>query len=278
MTLAIHQRNALSLSNPVSPDMQLIDTHSHLDTHQFTHDYQEVLQRSRKAGVVAQVLPGVCQKWWANLLHLTTIEKDLYAALGLHPMYMRMHLPEHLEELDIHAQSGQLVGIGEIGLDYYTKDINSQAQQHLFETQLDIARQNNLPVLLHVRKAHDQVQAILRRIGFTYGGIVHAFSGSLQQAENYVKLGFKISFGGTITYDRASKIRGVAKSLPLDAIVLETDAPDIPPRNHHGERNSPEYLPQILEALANLRTEPLAELAAQTTQNAADILALEPNL
>ncbi len=210
-------------------------------------------------------------------MDLADREQDLFAAIGLHPMYMQMHSQEHLEELDVHAQNGNLVGVGEIGLDYFIKDGDRRAQQHLFETQLEIAEHYGLPVLLHVRKAHDQVQATLRRKKFSHGGIVHAFSGSLQQAVNYIKLGFKISFGGTITYDRATKIRAVASSLPLESIVLETDAPDIPPRTHHGERNSPEYLPLILHALAELRPEPVAELAAQTTRNTIDTLQLKLN-
>ncbi len=258
--------------------MQLIDTHSHLDTRHFSRDFPSVLQRSRQAGVIGQILPGVCQSWWSNLLAVTHQEHDLFAALGLHPMYLSMHRPEHLEELGCHAQNGDLVGIGEIGLDYFVKDADHRAQQDLFEAQLEIANKQDLPVLLHVRKAHDQTQAILRRKKFIRGGIIHAFSGSLQQAENYIKLGFKISFGGTITYDRATKIRAVASALPLESIVLETDAPDIPPRNHHGERNSPEYLPQVLHALAVLRSESTAELAAQTTQNAISILKLKLDL
>ncbi len=255
--------------------MQLIDTHSHLDTYHFSDDFPEVLERSRQAGVIAQILPGVHQSWWANLLEITSREHDLFAAIGLHPMYLQMHKHEYLEELNFHAKEGKLVGIGEIGLDYFIENSDYQAQQRLFEAQLDIAKQHNLPVLLHVRKAHDQVQATLRRKKFNRGGIVHAFSGSLQQAEKYLKIGFKISFGGTITYDRATKIRAVASRLPLHAIVLETDAPDIPPRNHHGERNSPEYLPYILQALGALRPESMEILSLQTTQNAIDILELK---
>lgn len=255
--------------------MQLIDTHSHIDIKQFKHDFSEVLRRSRNAGVVAQILPGVVQKWWHNLLSLTNKHIDLYPALGLHPMYLPVHLPEHLEKLERLARKEALVAIGEIGLDYFVKDIDHAAQQHLFETQLDIAAACNLPVLLHVRKAHDQVQATLRRKKFSCGGIVHAFGGSLQQAHHYLNLGFKISFGGTITYSRATKIRGVAAKLPIDSIVLETDAPDIPPADHHGERNSPEYLPEVLCALAKLRTESDNVLAMQTTKNAMAVLSID---
>lgn len=255
--------------------MQLIDTHSHIDVHHFSHDYNEVLSRSRKAGIIAQILPGVCQSWWANLLHLCRQEADLFGAIGLHPMYLRLHKPGDLELLEKHADTGKLVAIGEIGLDYFVKNCDRDEQKRLFEDQLEIARNHKLPVLLHIRKAHDRVLAILRRSSFPYGGIVHAYSGSLQQAEQFIGLGFKIGFGGTITYDRATKIRRIAKTLPIETIVLETDAPDIPPSAYHGERNSPEYLPLILEALANMRQESMEELAAATTTNAIETLHLD---
>lgn len=258
--------------------MQLIDTHSHLDTHHFAHDFQDVLTRSRKKGVIAQILPGVRRAWWPHLLELCRTEKGLYGAPGLHPLYLNHHKLEDLELLAALAASGQIIAIGEIGLDYYHKGSPQKAQTDLFVAQLGIAEKHHLPVLLHVRKAHDQVQSILRRKRFSFGGIVHAFSGSLQQAEHYIKLGFKIAIGGTITYDRATRIRTVAQKLPLEAIVLETDAPDIPPAPYHGERNSPEYLPIILESLARLRSETAIQLAAATTANVSSLFCLNEQI
>jgi TatD DNase family protein len=261
-------------NNPTQP-MQIIDTHSHLDTHQFHDDYRKVLSNARKTGVVAQILPGVCLDWLPNLLSMCHREHDLFAAPGLHPLYLNMHTASHLKELHEYIESGDVVALGEIGLDYFHKNANRQAQQQLFEAQLHLAREFGLPILLHVRKAHDQVQAAIRRKHFSKGGIVHAFSGSRQQAEQYIKLGFKIAVGGTITYDRATKIRAVARALPLESIVLETDSPDIPPAQHHNERNSPEYLPLILDALAVIRPEPKSVLARATTENAISILQLK---
>ncbi len=255
--------------------MHLIDTHSHIDVEVFVQDFHEVLSRTRAAGVIAQVLPGVCRTWWKRLLNLCQKEEDLYPAIGLHPMYLDVHLPEHLLELRSHAESGKLVAIGEIGLDFFVKDCDQNLQQELFEAQLDIAEEACLPVLLHVRKAHDQVLSIIRKKGFPHGGIVHAFGGSMQQAENYLKLGFLISFGGSVTYTRAKKIRRIAQTLPLESIVLETDAPDLPPAGHHGQRNSPEYLTEILQTVAELRVESLDEIACITTQNASRLLQLE---
>jgi len=254
--------------------MELIDTHSHIDLGVFSEDFHQVLNRARKAGVIAQVLPGVQRDGWDRILKLCATEKDLYPAIGLHPMYMHYHTSNDFAELREHALSGKLVAIGEIGLDYFVKDIDKAAQQQLFKAQLEIATDAKLPVLLHVRKAHDQVQKTLRQLHFGHGGIVHAFSGSLQQAEHYLKLGFLISICGTVTYDRATKIRAVATQLPLKSLVLETDSPDIPPSAFHGQRNSPEYLPEILLSLARLRKESVAEIAEQTTKNARDLLRL----
>ena len=258
--------------------MLLIDTHSHIDVPHFDADRSEVLKRSRQAGVVLQILPGVCEAWWTSLLQLCRAERDLLPAIGLHPMYLKEHHPKHLERLQQEINSGKLVAIGEIGLDYYITDVDHRQQENLFLAQLRLAASRDLPVLIHSRKSHDKVQSLIRRANFQCGGIVHAFSGSLQQAMNYVELGFKISFGGTITYDRARRIRGVAQSLPDETIVLETDAPDIPPVSQHGRRNSPEYLPEILMALARLRAQPPEELALQTTANAMKVLDLDRSL
>ena len=252
----------------------MIDTHSHIDLPLFAGHFQQLLDEARKAGVTAQVLPGVTQQGWQRILRLASEESELYPAIGLHPLYLSHHREEHLVALRHHALAGQLTAIGEIGLDYYHTQINHSAQQELFEKQLLIAREAALPVLLHVRKAHDQVQKTIRRLNFTCGGIVHAFSGSLQQAQQYLKLGFCISVCGTVTYDRAKKIRRVAQALPLGSLVVETDAPDIPPFSHHGETNLPQYLPEIVEALAGLRKESVAEVIEETTHTSKMILGL----
>lgn len=238
----------------------------------FVATFDEVLERARNAGVTAQVLPGVVRAGWQRILKLCDAEHDLFPAIGLHPMYLSHHGKGDLEALRRLALSENLVAIGEVGLDFYLKESNCSAQQELFEAQIAIAIEANLPLLLHVRKAHDQVQAIIRRLKFTGGGIVHAFSGSLQQAEQYIKLGFLISVCGTITYDRASRVRTVVKALPLTALVIETDSPDIPPSIHHGECNSPEYLPLILSALALLRGESYEQVAAQIKKNSCALL------
>lgn len=256
--------------------MELIDTHCHLDLQEYFEQVEVALTSARAAGVGKIILPGVTQAGWKRLMDLCNKEPalGLFAAPGLHPLYLSRHYPHHLEELEELVQRGGPVAIGEIGLDYYVETVNRAAQQQLFEQQLKIATAAQLPVLLHVRKAHDQVLATLRRKHFSHGGIVHAFNGSFQQAGHYIKLGFGIGICGTITYDRARRIRQVASQLPKESLVLETDAPDIPPAKHWGESNHPQYLPEILDALAALRQEPKEMTANYTSANAKRILGL----
>lgn len=255
--------------------MEIIDTHCHIDTEEFAADRDAVLARARAAGVIAQVVPGIRQAGWEFLLRLCEEEADLLPAPGLHPVFLAEHRPEHRDELRTLLEQGRAVAVGEIGLDYFVEGLDREAQQELFEAQLALAGEFSLPVLLHVRKAHDQVLATLRRMKFSQGGIAHAYSGSEQQALQYLDLGFRLGFGGTLTYERSRRIRALAQALPLSAIVLETDAPDIVTAAHRGERNSPEYLPEVLAALASLRSESISELAAATTANARSVLRLQ---
>ena len=254
--------------------MELIDTHCHLDIIAFKERFTQLLAGARQAGVAKIVLPGVDRDGWERILTLSRRERGLYAAPGLHPMYLSHHRRHHLEELELLAAEGDIVAIGEIGLDYHVAGLDRGVQQELFEKQLQIADAAGLPVLLHVRKAHDQVLATLRRKRFSRGGIVHAFNGSLQQAEQFIQLGFIISICGTITYDRAQRIRKIATLLPTEALVIETDAPDIPLAGHRGEDNLPQYLPEVLSTLANLRKESIDAVARYTSANTERVLAL----
>ncbi len=255
--------------------MELVDTHCHLDIEECFPRFEETLGRAKAAGVRDFIFPGVTRAGWGRMMDLSRRVEGLHAAPGLHPMYLARHRAEHLKELSELAGQDGVVAIGEIGLDYFVDNLNRSVQQQLFEAQLQIASQNRLPVLLHVRKAHDQVLATLRRKRFPYGGIVHAYNGSLQQAHHFIRMGFCISVCGTLTYDRARKIRQIAAELPRDSLVIETDAPDIPPAGHKGESNLPEYLPEVLDALAELRGEPREIAASYTTENARRVLKLK---
>jgi TatD DNase family protein len=253
--------------------MELIDTHCHIDVEDFDSDRDDVIERARTAGVCGIVVPAIHAAGWPSLLALCAGAPDLYPALGLHPMYLAQHRDADvtsMEQAIIHARP---VAVGEIGLDYFVRELDRERQQCLLEAQLAVAAAAGLPVLLHVRKAHDQALLTLAQIRVS-GGIAHAFSGSLQQAYRYIELGFKLGFGGMLTFERSSKLRALAKALPLEAIVLETDAPDLTVAAHRGERNSPEYLPDVLAALAEVRQEDPAVVAAQTTRNARELLRL----
>jgi TatD DNase family protein len=253
--------------------MELIDTHCHLDVEEFDADRGEVLGRARAAGVAAILVPAIHAAGWPRLLALCDGEPDLHPALGLHPIYLGQHREEDLAALERLIADRPPVAVGEIGLDYFVRELDRTRQQDLFGAQLDIAAAAGLPVVIHARKSHDQVLAALRRRRLV-GGIAHAFSGSLQQAEQYVDLGFRLGFGGMLTFERSRRIRALARALPVEAIVLETDAPDLTVAAHRGERNSPEYLPDVLAALAEVRGEDPAALAVQTTRNARAVFGL----
>ena len=253
--------------------MDLIDTHCHLDDASFDPDRPMVLQRCRQSGVRRIVVPGVDATGWDNLLGLCDSHPGLYPALGMHPMYLSRHRAEHVAQLAECIDQARPVAVGEIGLDFYIDNPEQSQQEQLLRDQLAVARDAGLPVLLHCRKAHDRILKSLREIPVP-GGIAHAFNGSLQQAEQYIELGFKLGFGGMLTFERSSKLRKLARELPIEAIVLETDAPDMTVASHRGERNSPEYLPECLAALAEVRQADPAELARQTTANAEAVLRL----
>ncbi|MHB1291941.1 MAG: TatD family hydrolase [Sulfuricella sp.] len=249
----------------------LIDTHCHLDAAEFDADRDEVAARARAAGVGVIVVPGVERAGFAALLATCERYPGCVPALGIHPMYVDSARPEDLTVLREMIALHRPVAIGEIGLDFFVPDYDRERQEFYFSEQLKIAREFDLPVLLHIRRAQDTVLKFLR-LAKVKGGIAHAFSGSRQQAEEFIKLGFKLGFGGAMTYDRATKLRELAATLPLDSIVLETDAPDIPPAFIGKARNSPEYLLRIAETLAELRGIGLDHLVQATTANAKAIL------
>lgn len=253
--------------------MELIDTHCHLDAAAFASDRAAVLARSRAAGVCAIVVPAVAAAGWPALRALCAGHADLHPAYGLHPVYLDRHAAADLAALEAQLAPGDAVAVGEIGLDFHHADLDRGRQRELFAAQLAVARAAGLPVLLHVRKAHDEVLAALRRTRVP-GGIAHAFNGSLQQAGHYLDLGFRLGFGGMLTFDRSRKLRALARALPPEALVLETDAPDLTVASHRGQRNSPEYLPEVLAALARVRASDPLEVARQTTQNAREVLGL----
>lgn len=251
----------------------MIDTHCHLNAAAFDLDREAVLARGRRAGVVQWVIPGVVLADFSELILMASPE--LLIALGLHPVYLDAHPVDALEQLEQWVMRSHPVAIGEIGLDYLLPPATHEGQMVLLEGQLQLAKRYHLPVLLHVRRAHDLVCGLLRRLAFTQGGIVHAFNGSLEQAHRYLDLGFRLGFGGVMTYPRAVRIRKVATLLPVDALVLETDAPDLTPVGHAKQRNEPAYLLEVVQTLAELRGVSVASLIEATTDNARMVLGIK---
>ena len=255
--------------------MRLIDTHTHLDFPDFDADRDALLARSRALGVQRMVVLGVYQANWQRLWHLVEANEGLYAAFGLHPVYLNEHQPQHLDELRVWlsrlAGQPKLCAVGEFGLDYYLENLDRQRQQAVFEAQLELAAEFELPALLHVRRAHAATIATLKRFRLKRGGIIHAFAGSQEEAREYIKLGFRLGLGGAATWPQANRLRQVVAGLPLDAIVLETDAPDMAPAMHPYQRNSPEYLADICTELAALRGITAEALATASSRNADEL-------
>lgn len=257
-----------------------IDTHCHLDAAEFDADREAVVARARAASVTQLVLPAVEVGNFGAVRELAH-RHGLAYALGIHPLYVMRAGEQDLtlldEALQRHRDDERLVAVGEIGLDFFVPGLDAQRQQHFYRAQLGLARRHGLPVLLHVRRSADQLLAGLRRAeGVT--GIAHAFNGSDEQARRFVELGFRLGFGGTLTFDRSLQIRRLAAGLPESALVLETDAPDIPPhwlyktaaQRSAGERarNEPGELPRIGAELARLRGWTPEQAARITSANA----------
>ena len=257
----------------------LIDTHCHLDAEEFSGDRDAVVQAAFAAGVSAIVVPAVAPANFPAVRQCCERYAGCYPAYGIHPLYLDVldacdgsvfrQLRDRLQQ----EQAGPYppAAVGEIGLDFFVPEANRERQEFFFVEQLKIARDFDLPVLLHVRRSVDQVLKCLRRVGVRRG-IAHAFNGSLQQADEFLRLGFKLGFGGAMTFTRATRIRQLAMTLPLDAIVLETDAPDIPPAWLGGARNAPQELLRIAGVLAELRNLSRAEVEETTSRNAKFLL------
>ena len=223
------------------------------------------------------IIPGVTAATLAQLISFCsqkTNALNLHYALGLHPVFLDKHSTHHIDQLAKLLKTHKPVAVGEIGLDFFIKDLDKNKQLILFSKQLELAIEHQLPVILHVRKAHDEIINNLKQHNFAKGGIVHAFNGSIQQAHHYIDLGFKLGFGGMLTYQRSSKLHNLAKQLPLSSIVLETDSPDMTVEAYRGERNSPAYLPMILNALSDLRKESIEVIADTTSSNVQKVLTL----
>ena len=261
-------------SERMNTTAMLIDSHCHLDHPAFDSDRTAIIGVCNKLHIGALILPGVTTTGWRLALTLSHQHPSLYTALGLHPLFSSQHPSDGCQQLEQQLQQHpEVVAVGEIGLDYYPKNYDRALQQQLFSNQLLIAGRYHKPLLLHVRKAHQQVLELLKQQSH-YGGIVHAFSGSYEQASEYIDAGFLIGVGGVVTRPNAHKLHRVVQQIPLSSIALETDAPDLPPSWAQGERNSPLHLPQIAQQIADIRGQPTKEVIEQTTHNVQQCLRL----
>lgn len=253
--------------------MQLVDSHSHFDAAEFDDDRAEAHARAVAAGVGIQIVPAVDAAGWRKLRQVCADLPGLWPAYGLHPMYLDAHRPEHLHELRTWIEHERPLAVGECGLDCFVEGLDAEAQAFYFDGQLRLAREFDLPVIVHARRAVDAVTSAIRRIG-GLRGVVHSFSGSAEQAAQLHRLGFLLGIGGPVTYERAARLRGIVAGMPLEQLLLETDSPDQPGASHRGQRNEPAHLVEVLDVVAALRGMPREALAAATRDNAARLFNL----
>ncbi len=253
--------------------MQLIDSHCHLDDDRFDDLRDDVIAEAAALGVTRMVVPATTANRWEKVKHLCDRHSGLHAAFGLHPMFIEQHQVAHLRELDEWLEREQPVAVGECGIDLFTSRIDERWQKQLFQEQLQLADNHRLPVIVHVRKAMDEVISLLRRQA-RYGGVMHSFSGSKQQAQQLYDIGFKLGIAATVGYQRARKLRAVVAAMPLDALLLESDAPDQPGGAHRGQLNRPAYIAEHLQTMAELRQIEAEDLAAALTRNTESLFKL----
>jgi TatD DNase family protein len=254
----------------------LVDSHSHVDVDAFDADRGAVLARARAAGVMRQLVPAVDAASWPRLRDVCAAERGLFPAYGLHPTFLAAHRPQHLAQLREWIEKERPLAVGECGLDHFLEGLDRTAQASYFEAQLQVARDFDLPVIVHARRAVEDVLLAIRKVG-GLRGVVHSFSGSLQQARQLWEHGFLLGLGGPVTYARARRLRRLAAGMPLEFLLLETDAPDQPDCHTQGQRNEPARLAVVLEAIARLRDQPPEDIAAATTANAERLFRLPPS-
>lgn len=258
---------------PALPDNWLFDTHVHLDVDEFAGDRDAVLARARAVGVGQFLVPAIDQAHWPGLAALAKREPGVHAAYGVHPMYLSATVDEALQALPDWIAGHPTRAIGECGLDHFVEGIDPVLQRRVFQRQLEIAKEFELPVIIHARRAVEEVILMLRAVG-GLRGIVHSFPGSHEQARQLYELGFHIGIGGPVTYARANRLRRLVAEAPLEWLLLETDAPDQPCAAQRGQRNEPASLVAVLAEVAALRGQNPGEVAVSCTRRAEQLFGL----
>lgn len=261
--------------------LSYIDTHCHLDFSVFTDDLDDVVQNAMAAGVEKIIVPAVSANNWQAVHTLTQRYHNVYAAYGLHPMFLAQHQHEHINALEhflAQHQQPQTIAVGECGLDFFVSGLDHEQQLSFFIAQLQLANTLSLPLIIHARKSLDIILKYSRQYRQTtrteYRGVIHCFSGSEQQAYQCIEQGFLLGFGGAITYPRAKKLRHLVATLPLESLLLETDAPDQPAAMYYGQRNEPKMLVDIATTMAELRDCEVSVIAEATSYNARTLFGL----
>ncbi|MEE9327660.1 MAG: TatD family hydrolase [Cocleimonas sp.] len=257
--------------------MQLIDSHTHLDFADFDNDRQQVITKAKEQGVSDIIVSATTAKRWAVLKEVADSCACCHPAYGLHPMFMQQHHKGDIDKLKQWLETERAVAIGEIGLDFFIENYQADEQIQLFVAQVEIASELNLPVIIHARKSLDIILKNLRQFKNLTGSI-HSFSGSEQQAQQCIDLGFYLSFGGPITYTRATRLRKLVSKLPLDSILLESDSPDQPDASHYQQRNEPAYISNVAQVIAELQDIEVDQVANVTTRNAQALFNLDKNI
>ena len=258
--------------------MKLIDTHCHFDEPDFDDERSLLADKIQQAGVAGLIFPAISAKHWPRLRDICATSPHFHATYGLHPVYLAEHTPQDLAALPHWLVQERPVAVGECGLDFFLPQLDIQQQEALFIAHLKLAREFELPLIIHARRSLDCVLKHIRRFsGKNAGvkGVIHSFAGSQQQAEQLIDLGFYLGVGGTCTYPRAQRLRTVLSHVPLETLLLETDAPDQPDSAWRGKRNDSTRLPVIAQTLAELRGESLEQIAEVTTANAIHLFKLQ---
>jgi len=252
------------------PISQLIDSHCHLDFETFDDDRAQVLQRAADSSISDIIIPGTQKMYWDKIKHLCSKHKQLHPCYGLHPYWVNNHNEQDLKQLNTYIELQHPVAIGECGLDFRPQQADKNRQLDFFESQLRIAEDHQLPVVIHSVKATEKVIETIKKFK-NLTGMIHSYSGSAAQARQLIDLNFFISASGSVTYDRAKKIKEVMKEIPLTSLLIETDAPDQPDQKNHDKRNEPAYLVNTALVIAELREDSFDNIARQTTMNAKEL-------
>lgn len=253
--------------------MNLIDSHCHLDVADFADDLPDTLARAQQAGVKRFIVPAISAAGWPHLAQLAVRHPGFLPAYGLHPMFLAEHTDADLETLTDWLKRPECIAVGECGLDFFVPDLDAARQEVIFREHIRLAAECDKALIIHARKATERVIQLLRQHG-PVRGVIHSYSGSLEQARQLTAMGFLLGIGGPITYPRSARLRAIVQEIPLQYLLLETDAPDQPMSGEQGKRNEPSKLIRVAEAVAEIRGIPMAVVAEQTGINAERLFGL----